>query len=85
MIEELKRNAASDREFLKKELERKIADLEKEIQELKDRFEREKSGLSASADELRKEYEKKIADIKKGHEDEIKRIKDEYERRLKEQ
>ena len=49
----LKRNAANDRDFLKKEMERKIADLEKEIQELKDRFEREKSGLSASADELR--------------------------------
>ena len=53
MMEELKRNAANDRDFLKKEMERKIADLEKEIQELKDRFEREKSGLSASADELR--------------------------------
>ena len=53
MMEELKRNAVNDREFLKKEMERKIADLEKEIQELKDRFEREKSGLSASADELR--------------------------------
>jgi len=84
MMEDLKRNAANDRDFLKKELERKIADLEQEIQELKDRFEREKSGLSASADELRKEYEKKIADIKKSHEDEIKRLKDEYERRLRE-
>ena len=31
MMEELKRNAANDREFLKKEMERKIADLEKEI------------------------------------------------------
>ena len=84
-MEDLKRNAANDRDFLKKELDRKIADLEREIQELKDRFEREKSGLSASADELRKEYEKKIADIKKSHEDEIKRLKDEYERRLREQ
>ena len=31
MMEELKRNAANDRDFLKKELERKITDLEKEI------------------------------------------------------
>lgn len=31
MMEELKRNAANDRDFLKKELERKIADLEREI------------------------------------------------------
>ena len=35
MMEELKRNAANDRDFLKKEMERKIADLEKEIQELR--------------------------------------------------
>jgi ribosomal protein L29 len=31
MIEDLKRNAANDRDFLKKELERKIADLEQEL------------------------------------------------------
>jgi hypothetical protein len=31
MMEELKRNAANDRDFLKREMERKIADLEKEI------------------------------------------------------
>jgi hypothetical protein len=31
MMEELKKNAANDRDFLKKEMERKIADLEMEI------------------------------------------------------
>ena len=46
MIEEVKRNAANERDFLQKEMQRKIDDLEKEIAELKARFEDEKNGLS---------------------------------------
>jgi uncharacterized protein YceH (UPF0502 family) len=46
MIEDLKRSAANERDFLKKELQRKIDDLEEEIRELKKRFEDERNGHS---------------------------------------
>jgi hypothetical protein len=51
---------------------------------LKARFEAEKSGLSQSANELRDMYEKKIAEIKASHLDDMKRLREEHERRLKE-
>ena len=35
MIEELKKNAANDRDFLMKEMQRKIEELENEIKELR--------------------------------------------------
>ncbi len=65
-------------------MQRKIQELEKEIAELKDRFERERTGLSQGAQELRDQYEKKISELKKAHADELQRLKDEYERRLRE-
>lgn len=43
---ELKQRAQADLDFLKAEMAKKIADLEREIEELKRRFELEKSGLS---------------------------------------
>ena len=38
MIEEMKKNSMNDREFVQKELQRRIDELEKEIKDLKSQF-----------------------------------------------
>ena len=45
MIAELKTNAKNDKEFMKSELEKKIRDLEKEIEILKAQFGKDKEAL----------------------------------------
>jgi uncharacterized short protein YbdD (DUF466 family) len=46
-------------------------------------MEKERRGLSQSADELRDQYEKKIAEMKDRHADEIRKIREEYDKRIK--
>jgi septation ring formation regulator EzrA len=57
-------------------MQKRINELQEEIAELKKRFEAEKSGLSASADELRELYEKKLTDLKSLHAEELKRLRE---------
>ena len=45
IIAELKANAKNDKEFLKMELERKIKDLEQEIERLQSQFGKDKEAL----------------------------------------
>lgn len=59
--------------------------MQREIDELKQRFENEKNGLSQSQNELRDMYEKRIAEIKAHHTEEMRKTRDEQEKRLKEE
>lgn len=46
MIEELKRNSLNDREFMSRELQKRIDDLERQIKDMRDKFEDEKRVLN---------------------------------------
>jgi hypothetical protein len=52
MIEELKRSQMNDKEFLQKEMLRKIDELERQIKDLKEKFEREKEQLLKEKKEM---------------------------------
>ena len=45
MIQELKMNANSDKEFMQSELKKQIAELERQIMEMREQFAREKEAL----------------------------------------
>lgn len=45
MIDEMKRNSLNDREFVQKELQRKIDELEAQLKKLKEQFDQERADL----------------------------------------
>lgn len=65
-------------------MQRKIDELQREIEDLLKRFENEKNGLSQTQNELRDMYEKRIADIKNTHSEEMRKLRDDYEKRIRE-
>jgi hypothetical protein len=62
MIDEMKRNSMNDREFVQKELQRKIDELEREIRDLKSQFEDEKYILNEAKDQMKSNYERQLID-----------------------
>jgi hypothetical protein len=58
MIDEMKRNSMNDREFVQKELQRKIDELEREIRDLKSQFEDERYKLNEAKDQMKSNYER---------------------------
>lgn len=60
----MKKNSMNDREFVQKELQRRIDELEREIKDLKSQFEHEMGELERSKEAMKSSYERQIIDIK---------------------
>lgn len=60
MIDEMKRNSMSDREFIQRELHKRIDELERQIKDMKDLFESEKEALENKRENMKGEYERQL-------------------------
>jgi DNA repair exonuclease SbcCD ATPase subunit len=80
MIDDLKRSQMNDKEFIQKELQRKIDDLERQIKDLKDQFDKEREKLLKQQQEMKDMYEKRIQDLKNNSDGDVKKMRDDYER-----
>ena len=60
MIQELKHNAKNDKEFLKNELEKKIRELQQEIEVLKAQFGKDKEALLGEQMKIIRDLEEQI-------------------------
>ena len=67
MIAELKANAKNDKEFLKMELEKKIRDLEQEIERLQAQFGKDKEALMGEQMKIIRDLEEQIKKMKEEH------------------
>ena len=80
IIDEMKRNSLNDRDFIQKELQRKIDDLEKQLRELREQFDLEREKLIKEREDMKADYERRIADLKSNLEGDSKKTREDFER-----
>ncbi len=60
IIDEFKKNSTNDREFIQKELQRRIEELEKQMKEAKEQYEKDKEAIDKKREDMRAEYERQL-------------------------
>jgi hypothetical protein len=78
MLDELRRNAAGDKEFVMNELKKRIAELEKMVEDLRNQLAKERDEMLAQSKVVQAKHEQTISEMRKDHQISIQSIKDDH-------
>lgn len=76
MLDELRRNAAGDKEFVMNELKKKIAELEKQLEELRNQLAKERDDMMAQQKQLQAQHEQTVSEMRRDHQTNVQSLKD---------
>lgn len=67
MLDELRKNAAGDKEFIVNELKKKIAELEQKIEEMHRSFAKERDEMVSLQKKMQSDFELKMQELQRDH------------------
>lgn len=82
MLDELRKNAAGDKEYIVNELKKKIAELELKIEELLQKHAKETDQLIEQSKSQSQKYEQQIKDLQREHQTFIQNLKADHKQEL---
>lgn len=82
MLDELRRAAAGDKEFIVNELKKRIAELEAQIEELRQNFAKERDGMMAAQKELQAKHEQMVQDMRRDHQTTLQQLRNDHSQQV---
>ena len=78
MLDELRKNAAGDKEFVVNELKKKIVELEKQIETMRSDFATEREKMLTDQQQLQAKHEHAVAEMRKEHTSMLTQLKQDH-------